>query len=210
MMSMRRLELFKQWHLAERIAVLADHDQPSNIVSVFRAGANAYFLSRWRPVMRLSNRSNGPCWAKPFCRQHYRGFAVMQMMMIVTNAKQQIAVPQKLQERLWRLRTAMCPNIGQGKMYPGVLDWWRLEQGHRSQDQHRRSHRESPRQSNSSQDPRSQSRASGDLRDEQWIAGRGDGGQLACFREAGGSSAALVSSERCPSRGKTDPHYCRL
>jgi two-component system nitrate/nitrite response regulator NarL len=38
-----QVELFKGLHPAARIAVLADHTQPSDIVSAFRAGANAYF-----------------------------------------------------------------------------------------------------------------------------------------------------------------------
>ena len=36
--------LFKQWHPTARVAVLADHGQPNDIVSVFRAGANAFFI----------------------------------------------------------------------------------------------------------------------------------------------------------------------
>jgi two-component system, NarL family, nitrate/nitrite response regulator NarL len=39
-----QVEIFKQRHPAGRIAVLADNDQPSDIVSAFRAGANAYFI----------------------------------------------------------------------------------------------------------------------------------------------------------------------
>jgi two-component system, NarL family, nitrate/nitrite response regulator NarL len=36
--------LFKQWHPTARVVVLADHGQPNDIVSVFRAGANAFFI----------------------------------------------------------------------------------------------------------------------------------------------------------------------
>jgi two-component system nitrate/nitrite response regulator NarL len=39
-----QVEVFKQRHPAGRTVVLADHDQPSDIVSAFRAGANAYFI----------------------------------------------------------------------------------------------------------------------------------------------------------------------
>src|SRR4030088_1896598 len=39
----RRIELFKKQHPAGRVAVLSDHYRPSEIVSAFRAGANAYF-----------------------------------------------------------------------------------------------------------------------------------------------------------------------
>src|SRR5712671_466164 len=42
--ALGEVELFKQRHPAGRIAVLADHDQPSDIISAFRAGANAYFI----------------------------------------------------------------------------------------------------------------------------------------------------------------------
>jgi hypothetical protein len=40
----------------------------------------------------------------------------------------------------------------------------------------------------------------------------GDGGRLACFSEAGGSSAAHVASHPgfAYRASKTDPHYCRL
>jgi two-component system nitrate/nitrite response regulator NarL len=38
-----QIEFFKRQHPAGRVAVLADHYQPSEIVSAFRAGANAYF-----------------------------------------------------------------------------------------------------------------------------------------------------------------------
>jgi two-component system, NarL family, nitrate/nitrite response regulator NarL len=41
--AVRQVQLFKEWHPAGRIAVLADHDEPGDIVSAFRAGANAYF-----------------------------------------------------------------------------------------------------------------------------------------------------------------------
>jgi two-component system nitrate/nitrite response regulator NarL len=40
----RQIELFKKRHPTGRIAVLADHNQPNDIVSAFRAGANAYFV----------------------------------------------------------------------------------------------------------------------------------------------------------------------
>lgn len=36
--------LFKQLHPTARVAVLADRGQPNDIVSVFRAGANAFFI----------------------------------------------------------------------------------------------------------------------------------------------------------------------
>ncbi len=39
-----QVELFKKQHPAGRIAILADHNQPSDIVAAFRAGANAYFI----------------------------------------------------------------------------------------------------------------------------------------------------------------------
>jgi two-component system nitrate/nitrite response regulator NarL len=42
--AIRQVGLFKERHSAARIAVLADHDQPSDIVSAFRVGANAYFI----------------------------------------------------------------------------------------------------------------------------------------------------------------------
>ena len=42
--AIRQVELFKQRHPAARVAILADHSQPSDIVSAFRAGANAYFI----------------------------------------------------------------------------------------------------------------------------------------------------------------------
>jgi two-component system nitrate/nitrite response regulator NarL len=38
-----QVELFKGEHPAARVAVVADHNQPRDIVSAFRAGANAYF-----------------------------------------------------------------------------------------------------------------------------------------------------------------------
>jgi two-component system nitrate/nitrite response regulator NarL len=40
----RQIKLFKERHPAVRIAVLADHNQPLDIVSAFRAGANAFFV----------------------------------------------------------------------------------------------------------------------------------------------------------------------
>jgi two-component system nitrate/nitrite response regulator NarL len=40
----RQVELFKKHHPTGRTAVLADHNQPNDIVSAFRAGANAYFV----------------------------------------------------------------------------------------------------------------------------------------------------------------------
>jgi DNA-binding NarL/FixJ family response regulator len=39
-----QVELFKQRHPTGRVAVLADHGQPNDIVSLFRAGANAFFI----------------------------------------------------------------------------------------------------------------------------------------------------------------------
>jgi DNA-binding NarL/FixJ family response regulator len=42
--TVRQIERFKQRHPSARIAVVADHDQPSDIASVFRAGANGYFI----------------------------------------------------------------------------------------------------------------------------------------------------------------------
>jgi two-component system, NarL family, nitrate/nitrite response regulator NarL len=39
-----QVALFKERHPAARIAVLADHNHPSEIVSAFRVGANAYFI----------------------------------------------------------------------------------------------------------------------------------------------------------------------
>jgi two-component system, NarL family, nitrate/nitrite response regulator NarL len=42
--AVRQVELFKERHPDGRIAVLADHNQPGDIVSAFRAGANAYFI----------------------------------------------------------------------------------------------------------------------------------------------------------------------
>jgi two-component system nitrate/nitrite response regulator NarL len=42
--AVRQVELFKDRHPTGRIAVLADHKQPSDIVSAFRAGASAYFI----------------------------------------------------------------------------------------------------------------------------------------------------------------------
>jgi two-component system nitrate/nitrite response regulator NarL len=40
----RQVELFKKRHPTGRAAILADHNQPNDIVSAFRAGANAYFV----------------------------------------------------------------------------------------------------------------------------------------------------------------------
>jgi two-component system, NarL family, nitrate/nitrite response regulator NarL len=42
--TVREVQLFKERHPAGRIAVLADRDQPADIVSAFRAGANGYFI----------------------------------------------------------------------------------------------------------------------------------------------------------------------
>jgi two-component system nitrate/nitrite response regulator NarL len=42
--AVRQVELFKEQHPVGRIAVLADHYQPSDIVSAFHAGAHAYFI----------------------------------------------------------------------------------------------------------------------------------------------------------------------
>jgi two-component system, NarL family, nitrate/nitrite response regulator NarL len=42
--TIREVQLFKERHPAGRIAVLADGDQPADIVSAFRAGANGYFI----------------------------------------------------------------------------------------------------------------------------------------------------------------------
>jgi two-component system nitrate/nitrite response regulator NarL len=42
--AVRQVGLFKHWHPTARVAVLADHGQPNDIVSVFRAGANAFFI----------------------------------------------------------------------------------------------------------------------------------------------------------------------
>jgi two-component system, NarL family, nitrate/nitrite response regulator NarL len=42
--AVRQVELFKQQHPGARVAMLADHSQPNDIVSAFRAGANAYFI----------------------------------------------------------------------------------------------------------------------------------------------------------------------
>jgi DNA-binding NarL/FixJ family response regulator len=39
-----QIELFKQRHPTGHVAVVADHGQPNDIVSVFRAGANAFFI----------------------------------------------------------------------------------------------------------------------------------------------------------------------
>jgi two-component system nitrate/nitrite response regulator NarL len=36
--------LFREQHPAGRVAILADHDQPSDIVAAFRGGANAFFV----------------------------------------------------------------------------------------------------------------------------------------------------------------------
>jgi two-component system nitrate/nitrite response regulator NarL len=41
--AVRQVEFFKERRPSGRIAVLADHDQPEDIVLAFRAGANAYF-----------------------------------------------------------------------------------------------------------------------------------------------------------------------
>jgi two-component system nitrate/nitrite response regulator NarL len=40
--GLRQIASFKQWHPAGRVVVLADQHQPTNMVSAFRAGANAY------------------------------------------------------------------------------------------------------------------------------------------------------------------------
>jgi len=42
--TIRQIERFKQRHPAARVAVLADHDTPSDIALAFRVGANAYFV----------------------------------------------------------------------------------------------------------------------------------------------------------------------
>src|SRR5215475_1443350 len=42
--AVRQVELFKERHPEGRVAVLADHNQPSDILSAFRAGAHAYFM----------------------------------------------------------------------------------------------------------------------------------------------------------------------
>jgi two-component system nitrate/nitrite response regulator NarL len=42
--AVRQVELFKERHPDGRIAVLADHNQPADILSAFRAGAHAYFI----------------------------------------------------------------------------------------------------------------------------------------------------------------------
>jgi two-component system nitrate/nitrite response regulator NarL len=42
--AVRQFEVFKERHPTGRIAVLADHNQPHDIVSAFRAGANAFFF----------------------------------------------------------------------------------------------------------------------------------------------------------------------
>ena len=39
-----QIKLFREVHPTARIAVLADHNQPLDIVSAFRAGANAFFV----------------------------------------------------------------------------------------------------------------------------------------------------------------------
>src|SRR5262245_61524427 len=39
-----QVHLFKSRHPAARVAVLADHNQPLDILSAFRAGANAFFI----------------------------------------------------------------------------------------------------------------------------------------------------------------------
>jgi two-component system nitrate/nitrite response regulator NarL len=42
--AIRQFALFKERHPGGRIAVLADRNEPSDIASAFRAGANAYFI----------------------------------------------------------------------------------------------------------------------------------------------------------------------
>jgi two-component system nitrate/nitrite response regulator NarL len=42
--AIRQFEVFKERHPTGRIAILADQNQPSDIVSAFRAGANAFFF----------------------------------------------------------------------------------------------------------------------------------------------------------------------
>jgi two-component system nitrate/nitrite response regulator NarL len=42
--ALRQVELFRERHPAGRIAMLADRNQPGDIVSAFRAGAHAYFI----------------------------------------------------------------------------------------------------------------------------------------------------------------------
>src|SRR5215831_18664184 len=42
--TIRQIERFKQRHPAARVAVLGDHDTPSDIASAFRVGAHAYFV----------------------------------------------------------------------------------------------------------------------------------------------------------------------
>jgi two-component system, NarL family, nitrate/nitrite response regulator NarL len=42
--TVREVQAFKERHPAGRIAVLADRDQPADIISAFRAGANGYFV----------------------------------------------------------------------------------------------------------------------------------------------------------------------
>ena len=42
--AVRQVELFKERHPEGRVAVLADHNQPSDILSAFRADAHAYFM----------------------------------------------------------------------------------------------------------------------------------------------------------------------
>jgi two-component system, NarL family, nitrate/nitrite response regulator NarL len=42
--AVRQVELFKEQHSHARIAVLADHYHPGDVLSAFRAGANAYFI----------------------------------------------------------------------------------------------------------------------------------------------------------------------
>jgi two-component system, NarL family, nitrate/nitrite response regulator NarL len=42
--TVREVQLFRERHPTGRIAVLADRDQPADIVSAFRAGANGYFI----------------------------------------------------------------------------------------------------------------------------------------------------------------------
>ena len=42
--AVRQVGLFKDRHPTGRIAMLADHNQPDDIVLAFRAGANAYFI----------------------------------------------------------------------------------------------------------------------------------------------------------------------
>lgn len=43
-----QVQLFKNRHPAARVAVLADHNQPLDVLSAFRAGANAFFIKATR------------------------------------------------------------------------------------------------------------------------------------------------------------------